>query len=216
MKVCLGLLVALILGMGVMTRMEAGEGEARKGHMRKRLWSALNLSETQQQELQAQRAEFKQTLRDIRGQVEAGSLTPEEGRAQVQTTRQAHGAARDEILTEEQKALLERTKKHIKKRAGLLKALDLSAEQEAQLRELRQQSREQRQQWRASDQPPSPEERERFRREHREAFEAILTDAQRDELTALRQARHDRRRAGDQEPGSGALEILEDLLEETE
>ncbi len=215
----------LILGTGWLTSVVAGERSDNRGQLRERLRQALNLSAEQQEQLQAGRRDLRQKFQQIRAQVEEGTLSREEARAQFRTERQAQKTLRDGILNDEQQALLERAREHIKSQKGerrgagrhgarrgarrLLKALELTDEQQEQVRELRLQTREQRKQWHESEQRPSKEERDQVRQERRQAFEDILTEAQRDKLAELRQARQERRWEGTGENSStSALEAI--------
>ncbi len=193
----------------------AQAGERVERNLRQRLHDALNLSVEQKTQLQQLRVDFRQQLQALRAQVQAGELKRQDAREQVHTLRQTHRDARNQILTQEQQALVERAHQHIKeqreangdgdmgpndrkrhhqRRARILNALDLSDEQKAQLRELRQENRQQLKALHEAGQRPTAEQRQEMAEARRTAFEAILTADQLEQLNAIRarlkEARH--------------------------
>ena len=92
-------------------RRGAGHGP---GHGPGHPFQALDLSEDQQAQLKAlgeqHRESMRETMEGIRAQVEAGELTPEQAREQMQPIREAHRAEVEKILTPEQIQKLEETK----------------------------------------------------------------------------------------------------------
>ena len=157
----------LILGTGV--AVQFADGQPRGGRPG-RLADALELTEDQRTQLAQLREQHREavheTMEGIRAQVEAGDLTREEAREQARTAREARRDDLDEILTPEQlqrldelRAARQERDDGERKRSGprmgyrrhpgrghgpghLIEALDLSGDQQAQLKALREQHRE--------------------------------------------------------------------------
>ncbi|MCC7262631.1 MAG: hypothetical protein IT369_08940 [Candidatus Latescibacteria bacterium] len=76
------------------------------------VFQQLGLSDEQQTQFEALRTEFRQAQQAIREQIKAGTLPPAEGRAQLQAGAQAHRAALEQLLTEEQRQKLAELKQN--------------------------------------------------------------------------------------------------------
>ena len=189
-------------GLNAQAQVEAGRGDdGSSSHFRERVRNALNLTKEQTEELRALRADLTEQLELLRGQVQSGELIPEDARVHYRRAMRIHRAGRDEILTEEQKALLERArrfveeerlagsqerKRHRLPHARLAEALELTAEQKAQWRELLQQQRQRVQELREEGEVLSRDAVGAVRERHRNAFEAILTPEQAAKLEEIR------------------------------
>lgn len=95
-----------------------------------------------------------------------------------------------------------------------LEELNLSDEQQEQLKALRQEHRQQMQAFKESGERPSPEQMQELRQAHRAAFEAILTTEQAAALQQFIEERGDRGRKGrkgHRGPRFGALPGLRQL-----
>lgn len=171
------------------------------------VFQQLNLNEEQKAQFDALRAEFQKQQQEIRAQIKAGALPREEGRAQLQAGAEAHRAALEQLLTEEQRQQLAEWKQNHPggpgkgkggpgmmgkgmgkgkgmRRAGgpglgrMAEALGLSEEQKTQWQELAVQHRAQMEELRQSGQKPDPEAMRQLFAEHMKGLEAILTPEQ--------------------------------------
>ena len=236
------LLTLSILGIGLAgwTVAEPGWGGG-PGHRggRGHLLRALELSEDQQAQLKVLREQHRETMKPqreaIHEQVEAGTLTREEAREQMRSAMESHRVEVEKILTPEQveklaemrvarqermaargdgKGMREgcRMGRRHGGRGHLLRALELSEDQQAQLKALREQHREtmkpQREAIRAQVEEGTltrEEAREQMRaamESHRAEVEKILTPEQLqklEELRANRPKRGQQSSAGDEQ-----------------
>ena len=141
------------------------------------LGSAIDLTDTQQAQIQALREEHRAQMQTMR---QGGELD----RESMQAIREEHRDAVHSLLTDEQKATLEEMRAQCGDMAdgrrgprGFLRGADLTDAQKAELQELRTTFRQQLQELRES----GDMDREAFRalrEEHRKAAEAIVTGAQ--------------------------------------
>ena len=139
--------------------------------------SAVELTATQKEQIQALREEHRAEMQEMRGDGEVS-------REDMQAIREQHREAVHSLLTDEQKATLEelRTQRGgmgdgLRRGRGLSQGADLTEAQKAELQELRASFREQVQALRES----GDMDRDAFRalrQEHREAVEAIVTGTQ--------------------------------------
>lgn len=175
----------------------------------------LGLSDEQKAQLEALRTEFQQQQQELRAQIEAGTLSREDGLAQMKTAAEAHRTALDKILTDEQRQKLAEWKQNHPAGPGMGKAwggpgmmgkgrgpgvgraggpgleklateLGLSEEQKAQWQELVKKQRAQMEQLRQSGQRPDPATMRQLFAEHQKAVEALLTPEQLQKLGTLR------------------------------
>ena len=162
-----------------------------------RLQNALELDEQGQVQLQLLRVALREQLRQIRAEVEAGTLSRDEARWQTKTALAEHRQDRSILLSPEQNANLERAYNHLKKerqgrnRRHLIDELALSEFQEEQLRLLLQQ---QRQEWQTLTQavvPPTKAQLLALRQAQRVAFEHLLSEEQ---FLRLQKIKNKRRR----------------------
>ena len=194
---------------------ETDRAHPNRGKLRQRVHAALELTEEQEQELKELRTQLREEIEAIKSGVHDGDLTPEDGRAEYKDALRAHRATRDEILTEEQQALLQRVHRHLEEQklsrphdgrggrgkarrfARLSEALELSDEQKEQWRELLRQQRVAFHELRESGEGVSPEDVRRMRQQHRAAFRSILTLSQLEQLDEIRANWQERHRAQD-------------------
>ena len=130
------------------------------------LVSAIQLTDTQQAQIQALREEHRAQMQTMR---QGGELD----RESMQAIREEHRDAVHSLLTDEQKATLEEMRAQCGDMAdgrrgprGFLRGADLTDAQKAELQELRESGDMDREAFRA------------LREEHRKAAEAIVTGAQ--------------------------------------
>ena len=191
---------------------------------RERLGEALKLTEDQRDSLWTLRSALKEQLESLRQQAENGSLTPDDARVQYRWAMRAQRAGRDEILTEEQRALLARARRFVEEeqladpreppqrpRAQVAEALELTDWQKARWRELLQEQRQSVQSMQEEGEVLSMEEIRRLRGEHRSAFAAILTPDQAARLEELRQNWQRRREEEEAEAAGFEMEAQEEL-----
>ena len=192
-------------------------------HFRERLGEALRLTEDQKDSLRALRSDLKQHLESLRDQVEYGSLTPEDARVQYRWAMRSQRASRDEILTEDQRGLLERARRFEEEeklagprqqqrpRARLAEALELADWQKEQWRELLQEQRRSVQEMREEGEVLSREEIRRLRAEHRSAFMAILTPEQAVRFEEIRENWQRRQEEDEGDAAGFGIEVQEEL-----
>ncbi len=192
-------------------------------HFRERLGEALRLTEDQEDSLRALRSDLKQHLESLREQVEYGSLTPEDARVQYRWAMRSQRASRDEILTEDQRGLLERARRFEEEeklagprqqqrpRARLAEALELADWQKEQWRELLQEQRRSVQDMREEGEVLSREEIRRLRAEHRSAFMAILTPEQAVRFEGIRENWQRRQEEDEGDAAGFGIEVQEEL-----
>lgn len=108
----------LVLAAGSLSPAAAGgrgHGQGKKkevGQAQGPVFQQLGLSDEQKAQFEALRTEFRQAQQAIHEQIKAGALSPEEGRAQLQAGAQAHRAALQQLLTEEQRQKLAELKQN--------------------------------------------------------------------------------------------------------
>lgn len=165
----------------------------------------LNLTDEQQRQIQDLRQGEMATVNKLRSD---SGLTPEARRTRMKTIREEHAEKMKQILTPEQfnkmqelrkqrkGAMKEQAKKSAEARRELMKQLNLSGEQQRQIRELRQGQMAAVKKLR-SDAALSPEaRRERImsmRGEHAAKMKLLLTPEQ---FTKLQELRNQRKSAG--------------------
>ena len=160
---------------------------------------------------------LKEEIQAIKAGVHDGDLAPDEGRAEYKDALRAHRAARDEILTEEQQALLQRVHRHLEEQklsrphdgrrkarrfARLSEALELTEEQKGRWHQLLRQQRAAFQELKESEDDVSREDVRRMREQHKAAFRSILTLSQLEKLEEIRANWQERRRVHDGVDGS--------------
>lgn len=109
---CAGLVIA---GGGLSAANAGGRGHGhgmKQGQGQGPVFQQLNLSEEQLAQLGTLRAGFQKQQQEIRAQIQAGTLSREEGRAQLQAGAQAHRTALEQLLTEEQRQQLAELKQN--------------------------------------------------------------------------------------------------------
>ena len=193
---------------------EAVSKDARMTQLRQRIHLALNLSEEQELQLKDLRFGLQAELEAIRERVAEGDLTSFEGREEYRSARRAHRISTDAIMTVEQRALLERGRRHIRdleldrEAAGdtgarhfahLVEALELTDEQKESWHDLLREQRERYQE--TKDEMLEGEEDweegeivSRFRDEHKARFRMLLSDEQLTKLEEIRADWEQRRR----------------------
>ncbi len=101
------LCAGLVIAAGTFTTATAGGREhGMKREMKQGqgpVFQQLDLTEEQRTQFETLRTEFRQAQQAIHEQLKAGTLSREEGRAQLQAGAQAHRAALEQLLTEEQR-----------------------------------------------------------------------------------------------------------------
>ncbi|MBI2506281.1 MAG: hypothetical protein HYW07_23955 [Candidatus Latescibacteria bacterium] len=205
MKTFSALLCAgLIITAGAFSAAEAG-GRGHGHGMKQGLGPVhlqLNLSDEQKAQLETLRTEFQKQQQELRAQIKVGTLSREEGQAQMKAAAEAHRTAFETLLTEEQRQQLAELKQNRPAGPGMGKggpgmmgkgmgrgkggpglgrmaeALGLSEEQKTQWQELAKQHRAQVEEQRQSGQRPDPEAMRQLFAEHLKALEAILTPEQ--------------------------------------
>jgi Spy/CpxP family protein refolding chaperone len=186
-----------------------GRGHGMRKETKQRLgpvFQQLDLSEEQKARFEALRTEFQQEQQAVHEQLKAGTLSREEGRAQLQANAEAHRAALEGILTEEQRQQLAELKQNRqagpgkggrgmmgpgrggpgrmgKGRGGpglgrMAEALGMTEEQKTQWQELAKAHRAKMEELRQSGQKPDPAAMRQLFAEHLKALEAILTPEQ--------------------------------------
>ena len=175
--------------------------EAERPHFRERLRKALALTDGQKELLRTVREHLSVELEYIRGTVSDGEMTPEEAREQYRQAMRIHRAARDTILTDEQKGLLARARHYLEEERlaeppeepqlrrpheRLIAALELTDEQVGQWRQLLSRARAQRQEMHEDGEVPGRDDFLRMWRDFTKAFEDLLTPEQLVELDEIR------------------------------
>ena len=188
-------------------------------HFRERVRNALKLTEEQRESLRALRDDLAEQLEALRDQVQEGALTGEDTRVHYRRAMRAQRAGRDEILTEGQRALLERARRFVevdrladprnrqRPHARLTQALELTDAQKAQWRELLQDQRRRVQKSREEGEVVSREDIRRLRGEHSSAFTAILRPEQVARLEEIREDWRRRREADRVDAAEFGIEV---------
>lgn len=167
---------------------------------RERLHEALAFSPEQTDSLRFLRADLEGQLALLRNDVLSGALLAIEGRIRYGEVLDSYRVARQEILTDEQRALLKRAQELARARVlsdgqppqqqplhQLPEALDLTTDQVERWRALLMRQRQEVTEIREAGETLQPEDYRRLRESHRIAFESMLSPQQR--LT-LEQVRH--------------------------
>ena len=172
---------------------------------RQRVRNALNLTETQETGLRNLRSALEREVESVRRLVDAGVLSPEQGRERFRRALGAHTAERDRILSEDQRLFLARAREFIEERmipappggmkpGYLIDALELTEEQQRRWLDLLQR---QRARYAAEEEESGFADAVGLLEEHRRAFEAMLTVEQRLELERIRAGWHGEADAAD-------------------
>lgn len=168
----------------------------------------LNLSDEQKAQLAPLKTEFQKQQQELRAQIKAGTLSREDGQAQMKAAAEAHRTAFEALLTDEQRQKLAEWKQNHpagmdrgkgpgmmgkgmgrggkgmgrgKGEAGLgrmAEALGLSEEQKTQWEALAKEQRAKMEELRQSGQKPEPEAMRQLFADHMKALEALLTPEQ--------------------------------------
>lgn len=172
---------------------------------RQRVHHALNLTYEQKLNLKALRAELTEELWGLEQDINAGLLNPKDGRSHYRQMMRAHKAERDLILTDKQLNLLHKGIEFSERQKTvdpaqvqnpqnseirLVETLELSDEQTTLWYQLLQWQREQILVLKGERILVSREDVRRLRNQHREAFEALLTNDQLAELEKIREEWH--------------------------
>jgi len=192
--------------------LEGGSDEGERSQMaqlRQQIHNALNLSEEQQLQLKDLRLGLQAELKEIREQVADGDLMSSEGREAYRDVMRAHKMARDAVMTEEQRALLVRARRHVRdlelSREGageagehfahLVEALELTDYQKERWHDLLRDQRAHFQEMKTEAEVEiDPEVVSRLRDEHKERFRLLLDKQQLIELEEIRADWEQRRR----------------------
>ncbi|MSR83626.1 MAG: hypothetical protein EXS58_12005 [Candidatus Latescibacteria bacterium] len=193
----------------------------------------LNLSDEQKAQLEPLKTEFQKQQQELRAQIKAGTLSREEGQAQMKAAAEAHRTAFEALLTDEQRQNLAEWKQNHpagmdkggpgmmgkgmgrggkgmgrgKGELGLgrmAEALGLSEEQKTQWEELAKQQRAKMEELRHSGQKPEPEAMRQLFADHMKALEALLTPEQLQKWEAMKQNRKGHQPAPTDNTTSGA------------
>ncbi|MBT4099923.1 MAG: hypothetical protein HOM68_24385 [Gemmatimonadetes bacterium] len=167
---------------------------------RQRLQEALALTPEQSDSLRFLRADLEAELALLRSDVLTGALLAIEGRIRYREVIDVYRAARQQMLTEDQRNLLQRAQQLARERLltdgrppeqtpleQLPEALDLTTDQVDRWRALLTRQRTEVAESREAGETLQPEDYRRLRESHRIAFESMLSPQQR--LT-LEQVRH--------------------------
>lgn len=205
-------LVALVAGLllpGAAPGQEEGETALQIRQLRERVQASLGLTAEQESLLRDLRDRLQDELHSLRTKVADGDLSAAEGRSQFREALQAQRQARDEVLTPDQNALLERTRAHARDLqaavpipsqperllTNLVEALALTETQQVLWQDLISRQRAELAALREFGGVASAEDIRQLRREHRQTFETMLTLQQRDDLRRLRGEWRERREA---------------------
>jgi hypothetical protein len=168
--------------------------------VRERVQAALALTPEQADLLRALRDRLQDELQSIRARVRSGEISAYEGRSQLREALRAQRQARDEVLSPRQRDLLERARGYVRElqtavprppkpeelETNLVEVLELTATQQLLWEDLIARQRAELAALRELAEAPTADDIRRWRRAHRQAFEAMLTPLQRDELRRLR------------------------------
>ena len=208
-------LVALSLARGASGEgLDGGSDEGQRAQMaqlRQRIHNALNLSEQQQLQLKDLRLGLQAELKEIRERVADGDLMSSEGRELYRDAMRAHKMARDAVMTEEQRALMVRARRHVRDLelaregagdvgggrhfAHLVEALELTDYQKERWHELLRDQRARFQEMKAEAEVEiGPEVVSRLRDEHKARFRLLLDQQQLIEFEEIRTDWEQRRR----------------------
>lgn len=160
-------------------RDHARHGKNARGKAKERLHAALELTDSQKEQLKILRAQHRTERQEQR---ETGAVSREEVRA----LRKQHREEFHQLLTDEQRTRLKSLRADRQEKRGQFRPkhrnkwnqLDLSEDQKAQLKALRQQRRVAMKDLRSSGNF-TPEDVQALREQHRQAFLAVLTEDQR-------------------------------------
>ena len=185
--------MAMILTDDQFAKLEAHKPRRRGRHEKSMVWSKLDLTEVQEDQMRALRSETQMKLKALR----ADGAVKDKG--QMKAVHAQHKERRSAILSADQLALIERFEIHRKEqsrvgrgkhgwsqgksrrgreRDRLFGQLNLTEEQREQVANLRKSSHAQRRQNKIDGIKLSPEQSKELRQAHREAFRAILTPDQ--------------------------------------
>ena len=185
--------------------------EAERPHFRERLRNALNFTDEQKEQLRTVRQHLRVELEYIRGAVSDGEMTPEEAREQYGQAVRIHRAGRDTILTDEQKALLERARRYLEEERlaapteepqlrrpheRLIAALELTEGQVAQWRRLLRRVRAVHQEMHDDGEVSERDDFLRMREAFAKAFDDLLSPEQLVKLDEIRDNWQARRAEG--------------------
>lgn len=185
---------------------EETEQTRRIRHVQDRVQAALALTADQEALLRDLRDRLQDELQSIRIRVRDGDLSSYEGRLQLRGALQAQRQARDAVLSADQRALLDRARRYARGlqtavprplgpeplETNLVVALTLTETQQILWQNLIARQRAELAALEELGQAPTAGDIRQLRYEHRQAFEAMLTLVQRDELRRLRRKWHER------------------------
>ena len=196
------ILIPLLLLAGFAPARPQPEEEVGSGfdpeRFRQRVRSALNLTENQETGLRNLRSALEREVEAVRRLVDAGVLSPEQGRERFRRALGAHTGERDRILSEDQRLFLARAREFIEERmiaappggmkpGYLIDALELTEVQQRRWLDLLQR---QRVRYAAEEKESGFADAIGLLEEHRRAFVAMLTAGQRLELERIRAGWH--------------------------
>ena len=185
--------------------------EAERPHFRERLRNALNFTDQQKEQLRTVREHLRVELEYIRDAVRDAEMTPEEAREQYRRAVRIHRAGRDTILTDDQKALLERAQRYLEEERlaappeeprlrrpheRLIAALELTEGQVAQWLRLLRRVRAVHQEMYDNGEIPERDDFLRMREAFAKAFDNLLRPGQLVKLDEIRDNWQRRRAEG--------------------